>query len=99
MAFFKFGAGGDDRDVVLELISPAEPGGSIGAFAVGEQPAIAGMVVGVPAGGLAPLAELLGDKLGEARPAVQGRGRMIAPLRHEAIGLPLPLAFMTEPIG
>jgi hypothetical protein len=38
---------------------------------------------------------VLGDRLGEARDAVQ-EGRRIATLRREA-GLAVPLAFMTAP--
>jgi hypothetical protein len=37
----------------------------------------------------------LGDALGKERPAAQGRGRTIATLKHAAVGLPLPLAFIT----
>jgi hypothetical protein len=46
---------------------------------------------------LEPLAELLGDRLGEARDAVQP-GRRIAPLRREA-GLGPAVAFMTPGPG
>lgn len=40
--------------------------------------------------------ELVGEHLGPAKDAVQP-GRRIATLRHEALGLPLPIAFMTGP--
>ena len=63
-------------------------------FPSGDQAVIAGLVVEVPS--IQPLAALLGPSvLGEERAAAQGGGRRIAPLRHEAAGLPLPLAFIT----
>jgi hypothetical protein len=40
-------------------------------------------------------AALLGDKLGRVKDAVQA-GRRIATLRHEACGLTVPIAFMSE---
>ena len=102
MAFFKFGAP-PGRDVILELVGPsaagaAKPNAAVAAeragFPVGKRATIAGMVLEVPA--IAPLVNLLGPALlGEERAAAQGRGRQIAPLRHVAIGLPLPLAFIT----
>ena len=41
-------------------------------------------------------ATLLGDDLGPITDAVQ-RGRRIATLRHEALGLGVPIAFLTPP--
>ena len=103
MAFFKFGAAGDsEQQVLLELVSPRTPGAAVSlpglpAIASGtDAPAkIAGLVVTVPR--LEPVAELLGaDRVGRIRPAMQGKGRQIAPYRHEEAGL-LPLAFITPP--
>ena len=105
MAFFKFGAP-PGRDVILELVGPGTSDAAVGAavaveragFAVGEGATIAGMVVEVPA--IAPLASLLGPSLlGEERDAAQGHGRRIAPLKHKAAGLPIPLAFITPSTG
>ena len=101
MAFFKFGAP-PGRDVILELVGPGTSDAPVGAtvaaeragFPVSEHASIAGMVVEVPS--IAPLASLLGsDLIGEERDAAQGGGRRIAPLKHKAAGLPLPLAFIT----
>ena len=100
MAFFTLGAP-PDRDVVLELIgvpSGADSGTTStlpGGFPLASHAAIAGLVVRVPS--LAPLPELLGkDRLGEERDAVQGKGLRIVALKHEAVGLPLPLAFISN---
>ena len=41
-------------------------------------------------------AELLGDHLGPPKDAVQP-GRRIASLRHEVVGVPVPVAFLTPP--
>ena len=35
--------------------------------------------------------------MGKARPAMQGQGRLIAPVRHSQLGLGMSLAFMTPP--
>jgi hypothetical protein len=101
MAFFKFGA--PKNDVLLELVAPREPGAPVNlpglpAIRGGrDAPAeIAGLVVTVPC--LDAVRRALGaEHLGRARPAVQGKGRMIAPLCHERVDLPLPLAFITPP--
>jgi hypothetical protein len=45
---------------------------------------------------LAAAGTLLGDALGPVSEAVQ-RGRRIATLRHEAVGLHVPIAFLTPP--
>ena len=94
MAFFKFGVP-DGQDVILELIAPGSDGTPLpGGFPIGTQAQIAGLVVSVP--DLGQVAALLGpERLSTERAAVQGRGRRIAALKHEAVGLPLPLAFMT----
>jgi len=41
-------------------------------------------------------ADLLGDRLGPVTDAVQP-GRRIATLRHEAVGVPVPIAFLSPP--
>jgi hypothetical protein len=97
-----------DRDVVLEVIAPPPgawgdgdlPRAMPGGFAVGSRAAIAGMVVSVSRdGGLEAVRAALGSQgatlLSEERDAVQGKGRRIVALRHEACGLPLPMAFLT----
>ena len=112
MAFFKFGAP-PGRDVILELVAPPPAPASSSAgdaavspavaieragFPVGPQATIAGLVVEVPS--IAPLVSLLGPELlGAERDAAQGHGRRIAPLKHKAAGLPLPLAFITPSTG
>lgn len=74
--------------------------------------AIAGMVVSVPReGGLEAVRAALSSRggggggaqgadaaalLSKERNAVQGKGMRIAALKHEAVGLPLPLAFITS---
>jgi hypothetical protein len=79
--FFRLG------EVVLELIG--QPG------AHGEGPAtIWGLAL--TAADLDAAAGLLGDRLGPVTDAVQ-RGRRIATLRHEAVGLAVPIAFLTAP--
>ena len=99
------------RDVILELVGPAAAPADAAAapvdasvaleragFDVGETATIAGLVVEVPS--IAPLEALLGPgMLGKERPAAQGHGRTIATLKHEKIGLPLPLAFITPSTG
>ena len=79
--FFRLG------EVVLELIG--QPG------ARGEGPATV-WGLALTAADLAAAAELLGDRLGPVTDAVQ-RGRRIATLRHEALGLGVPIAFLTAP--
>ena len=102
MAFFKFGAP-PGRDVILELVGPGASDGAAKAmehmgFSMGEHAMIAGLVVEVPS--ISPIARLLGlQLLGAERDAAQGHGRRIAPLKHKAAGLPLPLAFITPSTG
>ena len=104
MAFFKFGTPG--RNVILELIGPGKSEMATEAsvtaervgFAVGDESTIAGMVVEVPS--IAPLATVIGaSHITKERAAAQGHGRRIATLKHEAIGLPLPIAFITPSEG
>jgi hypothetical protein len=102
MAFFKFGAP-PGRDVILELVGPGASDDAAKAmehmgFSMGEHAMIAGLVVEVPS--ISPMARLLGIQLlGAERDAAQGHGRRIAPLKHKAAGLPLPLAFITPSTG
>ena len=102
MAFFKFGAP-PGRDVILELVGPGTSDDAAKAmehmgFSMGEHAMIAGLVVEVPS--ISPIARLLGIQLlGAERDAAQGHGRRIAPLKHKAAGLPLPLAFITPSTG
>ena len=102
MAFYK--AGSATGDVIIEVVAPRRPGTAVrlgaGLPPIGadrDAPAyLGGMVVVVP--DLASLSDVLGaDRVGKARPAVQGQGRMIAPARHDALGLSLSLAFITPP--
>ena len=109
MAFFKFGAP-PGRDVILELVGPGTSGGAAKAMehmglSMGEHALIAGLVVEVPSiapssDSISPIASSLGlQLLGAERDAAQGHGRRIAPLKHKAVGLPLPLAFITPSTG
>ena len=102
MAFFKLGS--PSGPIILEIFAPSTPGTAVslpGLPAIDADrvaPAsIVGMVVVVPM--LDHLPSLLGmDRMGKARPAMQGQGRMIAPVRHDHVdGLSLGLAFMTPP--
>lgn len=70
---------------VLELIGPPEPGGSGPASFWGLALAVAD---------LDATKELLGDLLGDPKPAVQP-DRRIATLRQEPLGITVPLAFMS----
>ena len=109
VAFFKFGAP-PGRDVILELVGPGTSGGAAKAMehmglSMGEHALIAGLVVEVPSispisDSISPIASSLGlQLLGAERDAAQGHGRRIAPLKHKAVGLPLPLAFITPSTG
>ena len=109
VAFFKFGAP-PGRDVILELVGPGTSGGTAKAMehmglSMGEHALIAGLVVEVPSispisDSISPIASSLGlQLLGAERDAAQGHGRRIAPLKHKAVGLPLPLAFITPSTG
>jgi hypothetical protein len=83
-AFFKLG------DVVLEVVSGAEPSGQT----VEEAPAtFFGLAVDVA--DLDATARLLGDGLGAVRPAVQ-RGRRIGTLRHRRFDLSVAIAAMDD---
>ncbi|HVD86235.1 MAG TPA: VOC family protein [Solirubrobacterales bacterium] len=86
-AFFRLGA------VVLEVVqepreAPARAGGDRPAFFWGLAFAVADLDASVAS---------LGDRVGDARPAVQP-GRRIATLRRSA-GLSLPVALITTPTG
>jgi Glyoxalase-like domain len=79
--FFRIG------EVILELIGRpgvAEPGPA----------AFWGLALTV--GDIDAAAALLGDRLGRVTDAVQP-GRRIATLRHEAVGVPVPVAFLSPP--
>ena len=101
MAFFKLGS--PSGPVIVEGIAPTTPGTAVelpglpSIAADRDVPAsIVGMVVVAPV--LDHLPKLLGaDCVGNARPAMQGEGRMIAPVRRGQLGLGLSLAFMTPP--
>jgi hypothetical protein len=70
---------------ILELIGPPEP--------TGDRPAsFWGLALTVA--DLGATKELLGDRLGDPRDAVQG-GRRIVTLRHQALGITVPVAFMS----
>lgn len=97
MAFFKMGG------LIVELVAPRERGANValpGLPATPEDPeapaAIVGMVVNVPS--LERVADAAPGCVGRGRPAAQGKGRLIASLRHEEAGSPpLRVAFMTPP--
>lgn len=101
MAFFKMSS--PAGSVLIEVVSPSQPGSTVklpGLPSIGgdiEAPAqIGGLVFQAPS--LDNLPTLLGpDNIGKARPAVQGKGRMIAPLRHDRLGIPLTTAIITPP--
>ena len=101
MAFFK--AGSPTGNIIVEVLAPRTPGAVVtipGLPPIGgdDAPAtIAGMVVLVPS--LEVIVSLLGSEVVmKARGAVQGQGRMLAPVRHEKLGLAsLTMAFMTPP--
>ncbi|EOD34776.1 hypothetical protein EMIHUDRAFT_441183 [Emiliania huxleyi CCMP1516] len=101
MAFFEAGSPGGT--VVVEVLAPRTPGqvATLPGFPpIGGDPdapaRLAGLVVTVPS--LEPVGELLGeDALGYPRPAAQGQGRVLAPLKHARVGLRSMMAFMTPP--
>ena len=95
MALFRLGP------TLVEVIAPREPGETVELPGLPpldlrlDAPAkIVGVVPEVP--DLAPLQQLLGDKLGKPRPAMQGEGRQIATVRNEKVGLSLTMAFLTS---
>lgn len=70
---------------ILELIGPPEP--------MDDRPAsFWGLALTVA--DLDATKDLLGDRLGDPKPAVQP-GRRIATLRHRALGITVPVAFMS----
>ena len=69
-------------EVIIELVGPVEGDGE---RPFGLSPTV---------GDLDACAELLGERLGTIKDAVQP-GRRIATLRHEACGLTIPIAFMS----
>ena len=71
---------------VLELIGPPEPSGDRPASFWG---------LALTVGDLDATKDLLGDRLGDPKTAVQP-GRRIATLRHETLGITVPVAFMTS---
>ena len=77
--FFRLG------EVILEVVGPSEAAG-------GGPARFWGLAYTVD--DLDASASLLGDSLGPAKAAVQG-GRMIATLRHEALGMSVATAFMS----
>ena len=102
MALFKLGS--PSGPVVVEVIAPSTAGTAMqmpGIAADLDAPAsIVGMVVVTPH--LEHLSSLVGtERIGKIRPAMQGQGRLIAPMvQGEAgtgDGLALGLAFMTPP--
>jgi hypothetical protein len=106
MAFFKLGSplgqANGAADVIVELVAPREPGREVSLpgfapFGGEHHPAtLGGVMFTVPC--LEHLPEVVGEGLlGKARPAVQGKGRRVAPIRHEQAGLPLAVAFITPP--
>lgn len=74
-------------EVILELVGPPEPTGSGPARFWG---------LAVTVEDLDATAALLGATLGPVTAAVQP-GRRIATLRHERLGLPVAIAFLTPP--
>ncbi len=70
-------------EVIIELLGPM----------VVSQPRIWGLAVTV--GDIDAAVALLGENCGEVKDAVQP-GRRIATVRHEALGMSVPLAFMSE---
>lgn len=79
--FFRLG----DPTPILELVGPAEAGGTGPATWWGLTFTVAD---------LDAAADRLGDRIGRVKPAVQP-GRRIATLRHEALGLSVPVALMS----
>jgi len=71
---------------VLELIGPPEPSGDRPASFWG---------LALTVGDLDATKDLLGDRLSDPKTAVQP-GRRIATLRHETLGITVPVAFMTS---
>ena len=71
---------------VLELIGPPEPSGDRPASFWG---------LALTVGDLDATKDLLGDRLSDPKTAVQP-GRRIATLRHETLGITVPVAFMSS---